>query len=80
MNNTNEWKCSECGVLQGRHDMWFENDECGICHTRKESENLRSKVIEQIERDIASSDYTAIYELLEFVPEENLKGFLSHHI
>lgn len=27
------WYCSECGDGQGRHDMWFEGDICGKCHT-----------------------------------------------
>ena len=26
-NQDDMWNCSECGQLQGRHDMWFD----GIC-------------------------------------------------
>ena len=40
-------------------------------------EALLDQVIEQIQKDIASGDLTAIEELLKVVPEENLRGFLS---
>jgi len=40
-------------------------------------EKLLDLVTEQIKIDIENEDTTAIYELLNFVPEENLKGFLS---
>lgn len=26
------WSCSECGQLQGRHDMWFDGDLCEKCN------------------------------------------------
>lgn len=38
---------------------------------------LIDHAIEQIARDIQQGDYTAIEELLTYVPEEYLKGFLS---
>jgi hypothetical protein len=40
-------------------------------------ELLRSMVIEQIRKDIAAGDVTAIDELLRFVPQQYLLGFLS---
>lgn len=42
-----------------------------------ESEELIDKVIARIKTDIEAGDVTAIAELLSFIPEENLKGFLS---
>ena len=38
---------------------------------------LIDAVIEQIQQDVKNADYTAIEELLNFVPETNLKSFLS---
>ena len=38
---------------------------------------LVDKVIKQIEQDVANKDYTAIEELLAFVPQDILAGFLS---
>jgi hypothetical protein len=33
MTNQNDiWNCSECGQLQGRHDMWFDG-VCENCNT-----------------------------------------------
>ena len=40
-------------------------------------EELVDLVLEQIAQDVANKDYTAIEELLHFVPESNLKSFLS---
>ena len=40
-------------------------------------EELVDLVLEQISQDVANKDYTAIEELLHFVPESNLKSFLS---
>ncbi len=40
------------------------------------SDELFDKVVEQIKDDIENKDLTAIYELLKFVPEKNLKAFL----
>ena len=40
-------------------------------------EELVELVLLQIEQDVANKDYTAIEELLNFVPENNLKSFLS---
>lgn len=38
--------------------------------------SLIDKVIEQIRRDLDFGDTTALEELLNFTPEENLKGYL----
>lgn len=35
------WVCSECGLEQGRHDMWFDGDICGTCH-EKNKPNTRT--------------------------------------
>ena len=40
------------------------------------NDTLLDKVVRQIKKDITNEDTTAIYELLEYVPEENLKAFL----
>jgi hypothetical protein len=40
-------------------------------------EELNDAVIEQIQQDVRNQDFTAIEELLNFVPEANLKSFLS---
>lgn len=39
-------------------------------------QQLIDLVIEEMKKDIASGDVTAIDELLQFVPEEYLKGYL----
>jgi|TARA_R110002072_G_scaffold72581_1_gene173392 hypothetical protein len=41
-----------------------------------ELQNLIDKVIDQIVIDVNAKDLTSIEELLKFVPEENLIGFL----
>jgi hypothetical protein len=40
-------------------------------------EELVELVLLQIEQDVGNKDFTAIEELLNFVPETNLKSFLS---
>jgi hypothetical protein len=42
--------------------------------TRQELVDL---VLDQIVQDVQNKDFTAIEELLHFVPETNLKSFLS---
>ena len=42
-----------------------------------ESQTLIDLVIEQIIQDVKNADFTAIEELLNFVPENTLKSFLS---
>lgn len=42
----NRWDCTECGVNQGRNDMWFEGDVCGECHDQA----LNNKKKDEIER------------------------------
>ena len=39
--------------------------------------SLIDMVIDQIVEDVIAGDYTAIEELLKFVPEENLRAYLS---
>ena len=39
--------------------------------------NLIDRVLKQIEQDVANKDFTAIEELLQFVPEHILEGFIS---
>ena len=40
-------------------------------------EELMELVLLQLEQDVGNKDFTAIEELLSFVPETNLKSFLS---
>ena len=40
------------------------------------NELLMDRVVAQIEEDVANKDYTAIYELLALIPEQNLRAFL----
>jgi hypothetical protein len=40
-------------------------------------EHLISKALEQIVRDVSNQDLTAIEELLKFIPDEYLIGFLT---
>ena len=44
--------------------------------SEKQKDRLVDLVIEQIKEDFAMGDETAIDELLKFVPDENLIGFL----
>ena len=37
-------------------------------------------VLKQIEQDVGNQDFTAIEEILQYVPEAILKGFLSENI
>jgi hypothetical protein len=43
----------------------------------EDREKLITAVIEQMKNDIEWGDYTAIAELLNTVPDANLKGYLS---
>lgn len=45
-----------------------------------EKQTLIDNAIEQIKEDVKSEDFTAIEELLNFVPTENLKDFLSENL
>ena len=61
-----------------------ENNDCFKVFPIKESEitdedymsNLTDAVLEKIQEDIANGDLTAIDELLQFIPRENLIGYL----
>ena len=44
-----------------------------------ENYTQKNLVIQQIEKDINSDDYTSIYELLSFVPTENLLAYLPEN-
>ena len=43
----------------------------------QEAQDLIDLVLDQIVQDVQNKDFTAIVELLSFVPETNLKSFLS---
>ncbi len=43
-------------------------------------QELVDKALEQIKKDVATGDLTAIDELLMFVPTKNLKGFLPENL
>ena len=38
---------------------------------------LIDRVLKQIEQDVANQDFTALEELLQYVPENILEGFIS---
>ena len=40
------------------------------------NEALIDRVLKQIEQDVGNQDFTAIEELLQFVPEDRLRAFL----
>jgi|APGre2960657373_1045057.scaffolds.fasta_scaffold19338_3 hypothetical protein len=40
------------------------------------NELLINEVIKQIKEDVVNEDYTAIEELLQLIPERNLRAFL----
>ena len=42
----------------------------------EQKQSIVDQVIEQIKKDFAMGDETAVDELLKFVPDENLIGFL----
>jgi hypothetical protein len=45
-----DWNCEECGVPQGRHDMWHEGKTeglCGDCH-EVEKNNAKKDEVEHI--------------------------------
>lgn len=44
------------------------------------NEQLIDAVLEQIQLDIQNGDLTAIVELLQFIPEDKLQGFLPEPI
>ena len=46
----------------------------------KLSEDLFDRVIDQLRADIEWRDFTAIEELLKFVPRENLIAFLKEDV
>jgi len=46
----------------------------------EDMDNLINAVISQMQDDIASGDWTAISELLTFVPKENLIGYLPEKL
>jgi len=45
--------------------------------TEKNKQKLIDKVLEQIKKDVAVGDLTAIDELLKSCPDKNLKAFIS---
>ena len=40
------------------------------------NEQLINEVLKQIAQDVENKDYTAIEELLQLIPEKNLRAFL----
>ena len=47
-------------------------------HNNNFKASLIDEVLEEIKKDVASGDLTAIEELLNFVPIENLKAYLPN--
>ena len=54
-------------------NYWDEN-------VRKKEDELYDKVLEQIKKDVADGDLSAIDELLRFVPKENLEAYLPEKL
>jgi hypothetical protein len=50
-------------------NYWDEN-------VRKKEDEIYDKVLEQIKKDVADGDVSAIDELLRFVPKKNLEAYL----
>jgi len=61
-------------------DSDFFEIEANRLEVIPENEKLIQQVIDQIESDIHIGDYSAIAELLRFVPEENLKAYLPEDL
>ena len=40
----NDWKCFDCGVLQSKHNQWFDGDICGVCHDEQENNKKKDEV------------------------------------
>jgi len=49
-------------------------------YTKGAAMTLIDLVLKQIEQDVGNQDFTAIEEILQYVPEAILKGFLSDNI
>ena len=64
-----EWKCTKCGGMFGRHDMWFEGDVCGDCNIRKFTLVYVEKTLDSRE-DTETVEMT-IEEILEMVNDES---------
>jgi hypothetical protein len=47
-----------------------------MAQDKLEGQSLIDRVLDQLEDDIKERDFTAIEELLKFVPEENLIAYL----
>ncbi len=53
------WYCVCCGNPQGRHDMWFEGDICGICDTQNLSpmeSMILQDIIQNLRTDIKTNN------------------------
>jgi hypothetical protein len=50
MSNIKEdrWYCTECGINQGRNDIWFECDVCGDCHVQKTNTKKKDMIEEKL--------------------------------
>ena len=66
--------CEFCRVEPIYIEAEIGSNEIVLDEEQKQS--IVDQVIEQIKEDLAMGDETAIDELLKFVPDENLIGFL----
>lgn len=67
------------GGFQGATACLIELNKAFTAYQDKlyESKNaLLDKVVAQLRNDLNSGDLTALYELLEFIPKENLEAYL----
>ena len=57
-------------------EMWVGYIQMKDNSVEVPSEELLGQVVSQIQGDLECSDHTALYELLSFLPVENLKAYL----
>ena len=87
---TVEYHCFKCGKMVDADDAVFINPSTGEATTGDGGEPfhvecgpsetpLIDAVIEEMKEQIGWNDWTAIAELLNFVPKENLIGFLDEN-
>jgi len=73
-----ELALNTCGVevFEACDETVESCEECVGPLTKLTRQQLVDLVIEEIKRDVANGDLTAVEELLGFVPPDNLRGYL----
>lgn len=78
-----EWRKGNSIMYLANKDMFanvFEAIEEAKEKQREHKQELVDKCIEEIKRDVASGDVTAIDEMLMFLPTKYLKGYLPEDL